>query len=69
MSITGSAETRVIAYGVPAVLIAFGGFLLLSGYTMEKSNMIGAGWILLVTGALCYIFEIVAKVVMAHYRK
>lgn len=58
MGINVDAIIHIIAYGVPALLIVFGGILLLLGYPTDNSSMIGGGWVLIVIGVLVYIIEI-----------
>jgi hypothetical protein len=59
MSIDVDAIIHVIAYGVPALLIIFGGILLLLGYPTGNSDMIKAGWALNISGIFIYIIELV----------
>jgi hypothetical protein len=59
MSIDIEAIFKVIAYGVPALLVLGGIVLLLLGYLGGNTGMIDGGWVLTVLGVFTYIIEIV----------
>jgi hypothetical protein len=50
---------RVIAYGVPALMVLGGILLLLFGYPIELSTVISSGWSLVIFGSLIYVSELV----------
>jgi len=50
---------KVIAYGVPALMVLGGIMLLLLGYPIENTQMVTGGWALIILGAFIYIIEIV----------
>jgi hypothetical protein len=59
MSINVEAIFKVIAYGVPALMVLGGIVMLLIGYPVNISNMISAGWALILLGGLIYVIELV----------
>ena len=59
MSVDVEAIFKVIAYGVPALMVLGGIVLLLIGYPINHSQMITAGWALILLGGGIYIIELV----------
>lgn len=59
MSIDVEAIFKVIAYGVPALLVLGGIVMLLIGYPINNSGMISGGWGLVILGVLIYIIELI----------
>jgi len=59
MSIDIEAIFKVIAYGVPALMVLGGIVLLLLGYPLNHSGMISGGWALIIFGAIIYIIELI----------
>ncbi len=53
--------SRIIAYGVPALMVLGGISLLLFGYPMDLSNAISPGWSLIIFGSLIYASELVLR--------
>ncbi len=57
---------KVVAYGVPALLIAFGFLAYFAGYTVQflthDAGMMNLGIILMASGILLYAGEFVVKV-------
>jgi len=49
---------KVIAYGVPALMVLGGVLLLLIGYPINNADIIRGGWGLIIFGAIIYILEI-----------
>ena len=50
---------KVIAYGVPALMVLGGILLLFFGYPIQHADMIKGGWVLIILGALIYVLEII----------
>jgi len=50
---------KVIAYGIPALLVLGGIILLFFGYPIQHADMIKGGWILIILGVFIYIMEII----------
>jgi membrane-bound ClpP family serine protease len=50
---------KVIAYGVPALMVLGGIALLLLGYPVNNGGMITGGWALVILGAIIYVIELV----------
>ena len=61
MSIDVEAIFKVVAYGVPALMVLGGILLLLIGYPVMNDQMITGGWLLVVLGALIYVVELVLR--------
>ena len=61
MSIDVEAIFKVVAYGVPALMVLGGILLLLIGYPVMNDQMITGGWGLVVLGSLIYVVELVIK--------
>ena len=59
MSIDIEAIFKVIAYGVPALMVLGGIVLLLIGYPINHSGMITGGWALVILGAIIYVLELI----------
>jgi len=64
MSVDLEAVFKVIAYGVPALMVLGGIILLLIGYPINHTGMITGGWSLVIIGAIIYVFEII----IAYYK-
>lgn len=64
-NMTLDAIVRVIAYGVPALLIIVGFFAYFAGYTVQfithDAGMINLGVVLMVSGILLYFAEFAVK--------
>lgn len=58
MSVDIEAIFKVIAYGVPALMVLGGILLLVLGLPLNNTGMIDSGWALIVLGAIIYIIEI-----------
>jgi len=58
MSVDVEAIFKVIAYGVPALMVLGGIVLLLIGYPINHSQMIAGGWVLILFGGGIYIIEL-----------
>ena len=65
-NMTLDAIVRVIAYGVPALLIVIGFFAYFTGYTIQfithDTGMINLGIVLMASGILLYAGEFAVKV-------
>lgn len=59
MSIDIEAIFKVIAYGVPALMVLGGIVLLILGLPLNITNMIDSGWVLIILGVIIYIVEII----------
>jgi hypothetical protein len=59
MSIDIEAIFKVIAYGVPALMVLGGIVLLILGLPLNITNMINSGWVLIILGVIIYIIEII----------
>jgi hypothetical protein len=59
MSIDIEAIFKVIAYGVPALMVLGGIVLLILGLPLNITNMIDSGWVLIILGVIIYIIEII----------
>jgi hypothetical protein len=62
MSIDVEAIFKVVAYGVPALMVLGGILFLLIGYPVMNDQMIVAGWVLVVFGALIYVIEMLVEI-------
>jgi len=49
---------KVIAYGVPALMVLGGIVLLIFGYPIGHTGMIMGGWALILIGVIIYLVEI-----------
>ena len=61
MSIDIEAIFKVVAFGVPALLVLGGIILLLVGYPVNNTDIINGGWALIILGAGIYIVELLAR--------
>lgn len=61
MSIDIEAIFKVVAFGVPALLVLGGIILLLVGYPVNSTDIINGGWALIILGAGIYIVELLAQ--------
>jgi len=61
MSIDIEGIFKVIAYGVPALMVLGGLILLFLGYPINHSDMITGGWALVIFGAIIYVIEIIIE--------
>ena len=59
MSIDVEAVFKVVAYGVPALLVLGGIILLLIGYPTDYGPMISGGWVLVLLGVIIYLIELI----------
>lgn len=59
MSIDIEAIFKVVAYGVPALMVLGGIVLLVLGLPLNNTSMINSGWALIILGAIIYIIEII----------
>ncbi len=59
MSVDVDAIIKVIAYGVPALMVLGGIILLLFGYPINHLDMVKSGWGLIILGGLIYIVELI----------
>jgi len=59
MSVDVDAIFKVIAYGVPALMVLGGIVLLLVSYPINNANMITGGWALIILGGAIYLVELV----------
>ena len=59
MSTDVSVVLKAIAYGVPALMVLGGIALLFLGLPLNHTGMINSGWVLIVSGAVIYIIEII----------
>ena len=64
------ALVKVVAYGVPALLIVLGFFSYLAGYSInaisQDAGMMNGGVLMMVLGVGFYILEFVAKILGSH---
>lgn len=58
MSIDVEAIFKVVAYGLPALMVLGGIIALLIGYPISNTSMINGGWALVILGAAIYIIEL-----------
>ena len=62
------ALINIIAYGVPALMIAFGLFSFLSGYFINGLYQdTGIGFIMIILGVAFYVLEFIVKIVATYY--
>lgn len=59
MSVDIEAIFKVIAYGVPALMVLGGIVLLILGLPLNNTGMIDSGWVLIILGAIIYVIEII----------
>jgi membrane-bound ClpP family serine protease len=59
MSVDVEAIFKVIAYGVPALMVLGGIVLLLLGLPLNNASMTTSGWALIILGAIIYVIEVV----------
>jgi hypothetical protein len=58
---SASTIISVVAYGVPALLIAFGAIFILMGHTLEPfgiTGLISDGWVFVILGFFIYFIEV-----------
>jgi hypothetical protein len=53
--------SRLIAYGVPALMLLGGILLLMHGYPIQLASVISSGWSLVIFGSLIYVSEFVLR--------
>ncbi len=62
------ALINIVAYGVPALMIAFGLFTYLSGYFINGLSLdTGIGFIMIILGVVLYALEFIIKIVATYY--
>ena len=65
------ALISIVAYGVPALIIAFGFFSCLSGYFInglsQDPGIMKTGFIMIILGVVFYVREFIVKIVATYY--